>query len=180
MSSFRSIATRRCTWLFTLFAALLIASAHAADSDKLVGQPAPTCKVAASPGFAHVDLATYRGQVMYLDFWASWCSACVRSFPFMNDLVARYGAQGFAVLAVTLDENLDEARAFLARHPSDVIVAADPEANCARVFGLQAMPSSYLIDANQVVREVHFGFHPGRTVQMRETIEALLPHPAGG
>lgn len=152
--------------------------AQAADTDELVGQAAPACTLPARAAFPAVDLSAYRGRVVYLDFWASWCSACVRSFPYMNDLVERYGDRGFAVIAITLDEDIDDAEAFLTRHPAKVVIGADPDANCARAFGLRAMPSSYIIDATQVVREAHLGFHPGRTVRMRETIESLLPLPA--
>lgn len=180
MPHFRSWSSRLGSPLPAL-ALVLISLApvsHAADQHDTVGKPAPACRLVAHEGFAAIDLAAYRGQVVYLDFWASWCFACLRSFPFMNDLVDRYGARGFTVIAITLDEELDEARAFLAEHPANVVIAADPEASCARAFGLQAMPSSYLIDASHTVREAHLGFHPGRTRDMRSAIEALLPTPA--
>lgn len=95
-----------------------------------------------------VKLSDYRGKVVYLDFWASWCDPCRRSFPWMNQLQSRYGSDGFAVVAVNLDESQQEAIKFLQQIPASFDIAYDPSGKTAEAYGLKAMPSSFLIDRN--------------------------------
>lgn len=139
------------------------------------GKPAPDCKLQPVGGGATSELLKqYRGKPVYLDFWASWCGPCVQSFPFMNTLNKDYKAKGLEVVAVNLDENPDEAKAFLAKTPAQFTVLADTSGQCPQDFGVQAMPSSYLIDRNGVVRHVHLGFKAGETDDLKKQIETVL------
>ena len=120
------------------------------------GAPAPDLNL---PGLKEaVTLAGLKGKVVYLDFWASWCGPCKKSFPFMNELQARYGAQGFEILAVNLDAQREDATRFLAETPARFTVAFDAKGDSARRFEIKGMPSSYLIGRDGRVLVAHKGF----------------------
>jgi cytochrome c biogenesis protein CcmG/thiol:disulfide interchange protein DsbE len=105
-----------------------------------------------------VSLAALKGKVVYVDFWASWCGPCKQSFPFMNELQAKYRAQGLEVVAVNLDAKRDDADKFLADVPARFTVAFDAKGDSAKRFGLKGMPSSYLIGRDGQLVAVHKGF----------------------
>jgi thiol-disulfide isomerase/thioredoxin len=105
-----------------------------------------------------VTLAALKGKVVYVDFWASWCGPCKQSFPFMNELQAKYGAQGFEVLAVNLDAQRNDADKFLAEVPARFTVAFDAKGDSAKRFEIKGMPSSYLIGRDGKVAAAHRGF----------------------
>lgn len=157
-----------------LFAAIvcLISSAQVIALEP--GNPAPNCPLKAFHGDSPLDLSKYKGKVVYIDFWASWCGPCAQSLPFLTELQTQLKNKGLEVVAVNLDENRQDADAFLAQHPVAVTVAADPEGVCPHTYDVQAMPSSFLIDRKGKVRHVHLGFRPGDRTELRNQITALL------
>jgi peroxiredoxin len=151
-------------------ALVLSASAHGGEP----GEAAPDCKLTSIDGKAVEHLQQYRGKVLYVDFWASWCGPCAQSFPFMERLDRELRARGLEILGVNLDEDPGDAREFLAEHPVNFRLVADVNGQCARSFGVRAMPSSYLVDRQGVIREVHLGFRPGEAAYLRSRVEQLL------
>jgi cytochrome c biogenesis protein CcmG/thiol:disulfide interchange protein DsbE len=138
------------------------------------GDPAPACVLAVLDGSRSVNLAEYRGQVVYLDFWASWCGPCRESFPFMNELQRELAGKGLQILAVSVDKTAEDARRFLARYPAQFTVALDAAAACPTAFQLQGMPSSYIIDQSGTVRAVHAGFRNRDRAEIRQQLLDLL------
>jgi peroxiredoxin len=161
-----------------ILGAILALAFDASAHEFKAGQTAPNCELAPIGGGQSHDLRQYRGKVVYVDFWASWCGPCAQSFPFMNSLDRDLRNKGLHVLGINLDENPEDAKAFLARHPAHFTVAADASGQCPQDFGVQAMPSSYLIDRQGVIRHVHLGFRPGEAEQFRAQVEQLLAAPA--
>ncbi|MGZ3375657.1 MAG: TlpA disulfide reductase family protein [Phenylobacterium sp.] len=121
-----------------------------------------------------IDLTAYRGKILYLDFWASWCAPCQLSFPFMSQIASHYAARNFQVLAVNVDHARDKADAFLARAGGNVPVAFDSAGVLARDFGVHEMPTSFLLGPDGKVRFVHTGFFPEQTPLYIAHIEDLL------
>ena len=154
---------------------LVVCSSAAAASASAV-RPAPICSF--SVGGQSVDLSRYRGKVVYLDFWASWCIPCMASFPFMQRLHQDLSGRGLVVLAVDMDASPADGRAFLARHPVGFDVATGSNADCARRFGVAAMPSTYIIDRSGTIRAVHTGFRGGEAQDLRRQVEQLLSERA--
>lgn len=138
------------------------------------GESAPACSVPLLDGSRSVSLADYRGQVVYLDFWASWCAPCRESFPFMNELQRELAGKGLQILAVSVDKTPEEARRFLARYPAQFTVALDAAAACPASFELQGMPSSYIIDKGGTVRAVHAGFRNRDRAEIRQQLLDVL------
>ena len=121
----------------------------------------------ASACTARATLAALKGQVVYLDFWASYCGPCRRSFPWMNEMQARYGERGLRVVAVNLDTRRADAERFLAQVPAQFAIAYDPAQESPQRFDVKAMPSSVLIGADGRVLRVHAGFQRRRARRAR-------------
>ena len=119
-------------------------------------------------------LEDYRGKVVYLDFWASWCKPCRQSFPWMNSLLARYPTDRFTVITVNLDADTDAMHRFLAQIPADFDVFHDPSGDIAESFALEGMPTALLIDPNGKVVKRHIGFYEKKVDDYEREIEALL------
>ena len=121
-----------------------------------------------------LDLESYHGKVVYLDFWASWCKPCVRSFPWMNQLLSRYPADKFTVVTVNLDAESASMHAFLEKVPARFDVFHDPSGGIAEQFKLEGMPTSYLIDKTGKVVKKHIGFLQKDIDKYENEIEELL------
>jgi len=119
-------------------------------------------------------LSDYQGKVVVLDFWASWCVPCRRSFPWMNEMQNKYADEGLVIIAVNLDNQVSEAEAFLQRYPAEFSIYYDHERQLARQYGVEAMPSSFLIGRDGTVVERHLGFKSGKTDDYEAAIVELL------
>ena len=104
------------------------------------------------------QFSEFRGQVVLVDFWASWCGPCRRSFPWMNEMQKKYGTQDFKVIAVNVDKKRDDAMSFLAKYVPQFTVWYDPDGDLARMFGVTTMPSSFILDTTGKVQAAHRGF----------------------
>jgi len=125
-----------------------------------VGDTAPEVALPQMQEEGDVSLAQYQGKIVYLDFWASWCAPCLVSMPIMNEMRNRLQSQGiaFEVLAVNVDSDPEDGLDFLLDKPVDFIVLKDPEGVTPATYGVQGMPTSYLLDANGTIVMRHEGF----------------------
>lgn len=121
-----------------------------------------------------VELNTLKGQVVYLDFWASWCKPCVKSFPWMKTMKSRYEAQGFEVLAVNLDKERELGEDFARKMEVNFLIGFDPEGETASRYRLQGMPSSFLIGRDGKVYATHVGFRDEDKAKIEQAIKQLL------
>ena len=137
------------------------------------GQPAPNVALPDAHG-AVVALDTLRGKVVSVEFWASWCGPCRRSFPWMNEMQQKYGGKGLAIVAVNVDKKRADADKFLAQLPASFPVVFDEAGTSPAAFGVKGMPSSYLIDARGNVVLVERGFVDGRRAELEDRIKSLL------
>lgn len=139
-----------------------------------VGNNMPACALSSMAENQNSDLSQYKGKVIYVDFWASWCGPCAKSFPFLNEMHEQLKDQGLQIVGINLDENVDDAKAFLAKYPASFTIVADKSKQCAKDFAVKAMPSSYIIDRKGVVHHIHLGFRPGEANDIRVIVEKLL------
>lgn len=153
-----------------LLAALLACGApvHAVEA----GQPAPALEIAGvkSP----VSLAALKGKVVYVDFWASWCAPCKQSFPWMNEMQAKYGARGLQIVAVNVDARREDADKFLAEVPATFLVGFDAKGEAPKRFQIKGMPSSVLVGPDGQVVKVHAGFRADERKAQEDAIVAAL------
>ncbi len=137
-----------------------------------VGQTAPDFDLAGS--LAAVKLSDYKGKTVYLDFWASWCGPCKQSFPWMNEMQSRYGAKGFRVVGVNVDQKTDDAKAFLKDTPARFDVAFDQTGKTPKTYAIKGMPTSVLIGPDGKVISVHSGFKPEQRAELETQIQQAL------
>jgi cytochrome c biogenesis protein CcmG/thiol:disulfide interchange protein DsbE len=119
-------------------------------------QSAPEFELPARQGL--LKLADYKGKTVYLDFWASWCGPCRQSFPWLNDMQARYGGKGLRVIGINVDQNSEDAKSFLKQHPASFDIAFDDAGKVPRAYAIKGMPTSVLIGPDGRVLSVHNGF----------------------
>ena len=122
-----------------------------------------------------VDLADFKGKLTYVDFWASWCGPCRQSFPWMNEMQAKYAARGLQVVGINLDRKRDDAERFLAELPATFTIAFDAAGDSAKRFGVKGMPTSVLIGPDGKVLYMHTGFRDEERAQLEGRIAAALP-----
>ncbi len=147
--------------------------AQSAAADFALEQFQASASNASSPG-KKLSLQDLRGKLVYLDFWASWCAPCKRSFPWMNQLQQRYGARGFQVVAINVDANREEALQFLQSTPAEFTILFDPGGASAQNYAVKAMPSSYLINAEGKIIRKHLGFNNESAQAVENEIKAIL------
>jgi thiol-disulfide isomerase/thioredoxin len=145
--------------------------------------------LAGTPGKGDVfpDLSTYglegqlpalKGQVVLVDFFASWCGPCQESFPAMEKIHKKYSGQGLVIVAINLDKKADDMKQFLKEHPVSFSVLRDGSYKLVNEIKIPTMPSSFLLDKNGKVYAVHRGFDGSKTEkEYAEEIEALLKSP---
>ncbi len=123
-------------------------------------------------------LQSLEGKVVLVDFWASWCGPCLQSFPWMNGLHAKHADEGLVIVAVNLDQDPSLADAFLKKVPAQFRVEYDREGALARQFGVEAMPTSFLIGRDGRVRARHAGFREKQREGREQEIVQLLKEAA--
>jgi len=123
---------------------------------------------------APLDLSAYRGHVVYLDFWASWCGPCKQSFPWMRSMQKTYARRGLVVVAVDLDAHPQDAARFLVQFRPNFRIVYDPSGSLARKFKVAGMPTSLVIGPHGRVRDRHIGFIPADAPQYERQVERLL------
>lgn len=119
-------------------------------------------------------LSDLKGKVVYLDFWASWCVPCRRSFPWMNAMHRKYADQDLVIIAINLDQEPDLAEQFLSELPAAFPIEYNASGSLAEAYELVGMPSSYLIDKSGVIRVAHSGFFKAKRDRYEAQIRALL------
>ena len=163
--------------LIAASAVFLFLSSNVNAAPVATGAAAPNFSLPALEGSAAgapVSLESFKGKVVYLDFWASWCGPCRVSLPILDGLHKQYSELGFEVVAVNIDEELSDALGFLEQFPVSYSVLLDPSSSAPGVYEPQGMPTAYLIDKNGVVRDVHTGFTKGDEVEIEAKIKKLL------
>lgn len=153
----------------TIILALLSPAAIAVQ----IGQPAPPLAIQGPDG-SWQRLQDYRGRIVYLDFWASWCAPCRRALPEYARLERQWKSRGLSVLAVNVDTDSRAARQLLDHVPLGFPVVFDPKGIWAERFDLPTMPTSYLIDRKGIVRRIYAGFRPEELSALESSIDQVL------
>jgi cytochrome c biogenesis protein CcmG/thiol:disulfide interchange protein DsbE len=140
-----------------------------ADTSK----PMPEVVLQSADG-GRVQLADFKGQVILIDFWASWCPPCKTSFPALDAVFREYQSRGAQVLAVNVDERRRDADTFLKAHPHTMPVLFDPLGTSPLAFGVRGMPASFLVDRAGRIRFAHMGYTGDVAEQYRRELNLLL------
>lgn len=151
----------------------LLLSSQPAEAILQKGDKAPPIKVTTTSG-QPVTLANYRGYVLVMDYFATWCIPCKESIPHLNSLNRKYGKQGLQILGMSVDEGNDrEVKSFIAERKISYPVAIAGE-DLQTEYGLRSIPTVYVIDKRGVVAERYQGYSDQTGRAMEETIKRLL------
>lgn len=171
---------RQLTRMLSILVCLIVLSAgqtHLVFA-KSVNYPAPPISLQqpnqlAATGTQATSLSDLKGKVVYVDFWASWCVPCRRSFPWMNQIQQQYG-DDLVVLAINLDQEPELAQQFLQDNPAAFHVEFNTNGELAQAYQVVGMPSSYLIDKRGQVRFAHTGFFTKQISKYEHSITQLI------
>jgi peroxiredoxin len=138
-----------------------------------IGKTAPAFELASRDG-DRVALADLEGEVVMVNFWATWCGPCREEMPHLEALYQRYSGLGFTLLGVNVEEDASGADAYLAETPVSFPILFDPENEVSALYDVIAMPSTVIIDRSGNVRYVHHGYESGYESEYQSQIRALL------
>ena len=138
-----------------------------------INVPAPDFTLESRSG-ENLRLEDHRGEVVMLNFWASWCGPCRQEMPLMDELYSQYKDLGFTILAVNVDEDRTAAHRFLDKVPVSYPVLYDPESSVSELYEVQAMPTTVMIDRDGNARYLHYGYQPGYEDDYEQQIRQLL------
>ncbi len=121
-----------------------------------------------------IDLSSYKGKVVVIDFWASWCVPCRKSFPWLNKMQNNLKTKGLVILGVNVDENNKDAKNFLDKYPANFSIIFDPQGKHAEYYKIIGMPSSLVFDRQGNLVEQHVGFKEKYIEEYENTINKIL------
>ncbi len=156
-----------------LGATLLIFTATGLAASGLTGQPAPDFVLKSSSG-ENMRLSEYRGDVVMINFWATWCGPCRQEMPLLDDLYGRYQRVGFNLLGVNIDDDSRRAMQMVQELGVKFPVLFDENKEVSKLYEVEAMPVTVLIDREGRVRHVHHGYRPGYEEKYLTEIRSLL------
>lgn len=159
---------KRTLKLIAMFAVLGVASLAAA-SDTV----APDFTLPGKNGET-ISLSKLKGQVVMLNFWASWCGPCRTEMPLMDQIYKKYSAAGFVLLGVNVDTDSSDAQKFLSKVPVSFPIAYDRDSKVSKLYQVAAMPSTVFIDRKGNVRALHRGYNPGDENEYLSQIRSLI------
>ena len=165
------------TFLAALLGGTLLGGAPpVATAGETLNRPAPDFTLPVRGQSAPVQLSQFRGQVVMINFWASWCGPCRQEFPLLDSMYGKYRPLGFALLGVNVEPDMKDAEEkFLAKiAPVSFPLLPDRENGVSRLYGVTAMPSTVLVDRRGNVRWLHRGYKPGDENEYLDQIRALL------
>ena len=158
---------KRCT-----MAAIVIASTAFAASGDALG-PAPAFTLAALSG-QQAALSQYKGQVVMVNFWATWCGPCQQEMPLLDQMYRKYKPAGFTLIGVNVDKEAPAVKELLARKPVSFPVLLDPANQVSKAYHVDEMPSSVIIDRKGEIRYIHRGYRPGDENEYQDRIRQLI------
>lgn len=142
-------------------------------SSGLTGQTAPDFVLKSSTG-ENLRLSEYRGDVVMINFWATWCGPCRQEMPLLDELYGRYQRVGFSLLGVNIDDDSRRAMAMVNELGIRFPVLFDSEKKVSKLYEVEAMPMTILLDREGTVRHIHYGYKPGYEQKYLNEIRSLL------
>ena len=151
----------------------VMAASSLASSGNLTGQKAPDFALKSSSG-DNLRLSEYRGEVVMINFWATWCGPCRQEMPLLDELFSRYERVGFTLLGVNIDDDPKRAMAMIDELGVTFPVLFDSTKDVSKLFEVNAMPVTVILDREGNVRHVHHGYKPGYEEKYLTEVRALL------
>ena len=161
----------RMRWFHMVATGALLASAALAGGGART--LAPDFTLATRSG-AKIELAKLRGQVVMINFWASWCGPCREEMPLLDQMYRKYRPAGFTLVGVNVEPDPKDAEGYLKTTPVSFPILLDRENKVSQLYNVSAMPSTVLVDRKGMVRYVHHGYKAGDENEYLDRIRALI------
>src|ERR1700733_697492 len=155
--------------IVAIAAALLIAMPVVAAT----GGPAPPFSLASRDG-KDVSLTQYQGEVVMINFWASWCGPCRQEMPLLESIYKKYNKLGFTLLGVNVEPDSQAADDWLKATPVSFPILYDKDSKVSKLYEVAGMPSTVIIDRSGKLRVLHRGYKPGDENEYLDSIRALI------
>jgi peroxiredoxin len=139
----------------------------------LAGTPAPAFTLASRSG-QDVSLAQYKGNVVMINFWASWCGPCRQEMPLLEGIYKKYNKMGFTMLGVNVEPDSNAANDWLKATPVSFPILYDRDSKVSKLYDVAGMPSTVIIDRNGKLRVLHRGYKPGDENEYLDSIRTLI------
>jgi len=166
----RLIQCLKHTLRATGLAGLLMAAGVNADTNS---GPAPDFALKSHSG-ENLRLSEFRGEVVMINFWASWCGPCRQEMPLLDELYTQYQPLGFTILGVNVEEDPSKAKQLLKESPVNFPILYDKKSEVSKLYKVVAMPSTVLVDRDGNVRYLHQGYKPGYEESYQHQVRALI------
>ncbi len=153
-----------------MFAAMLLATVAVAGSSS---GPAPDFSLQSLDG-STVRLSDLKGQVVLINFWATWCAPCREEMPLLDAIYQKYNRLGVELLGINVEEDASGAQEYLNETPVTFPILFDPDGRVSKQYQVKAMPSTILVDRHGNVRHIHYGYKPGYENDYQDQIRALV------
>ncbi len=137
------------------------------------GGPAPDFALKSETG-ENLRLSEFRGEVVMINFWASWCGPCRQEMPLLDELYTQYHPLGFTILGVNVEEDSSQAKQLLKEFPVNFPILFDNKSEVSQLYKVVAMPSTVLVDRDGNVRYLHQGYKPGYEEAYQQQVRALI------
>ena len=147
----------------------LVAGVHAGTDSG----PAPDFALKSNSG-ENLRLSEFQGEVVMINFWASWCGPCRQEMPLLDELYTQYQPLGFTILGVNVEEDSSKARQMLKENPVNFPILFDTKSEVSKLYNVVAMPSTVLVDRDGRVRYLHQGYKPGYEESYQQQVRALI------
>lgn len=153
-----------------MFAAMLLATVAVAGSSS---GPAPDFSLQSLDG-STVRLSDLKGQVVLINFWATWCAPCREEMPLLDAIYQKYNRLGVELLGINVEDDASGAQEYLNETPVTFPILFDPDGRVSKQYQVKAMPSTILVDRHGNVRHIHYGYKPGYENDYQDQIRALV------
>jgi peroxiredoxin len=157
----------------SLLATLLAVVLAFAPARAALDSPAPDFTLKSASG-ENIKLSELRGQVVLINFWASWCGPCRQEMPLLDQMYQKYGPLGFTLLGVNVEQDSADAQRMLKDTPVTFPILFDAQNQVSKLYDVTAMPSTVLVDRDGKVRFMHKGYQPGYEDEYQTQIRALV------
>ena len=158
---------------FLCAASVLLALTTSLVSAETMKGPAPNFTLKSKSG-KNIKLSELRGEVVMLNFWASWCAPCRQEMPYLEAIYQKYKPLGFTLLGVNVEEDSSKAITLLKNIQVSFPILFDNENKVSALYDVAAMPSTVLIDRDGNMRFLHKGYKPGYEEEYRNQVRQLV------
>ena len=141
--------------------------------DSSTGKPAPGFTLKDLSG-KDVELSSFKGKHVLLNFWATWCGYCRKERAHLNTIHEEYKEKGLVIIAVSTDNSVKKVKKYMEKIPSEFIVLTDPDSAAASVYNIAGLPTSYLIDREGIVKQRFMGYIEWTSIKSKKLIEEFL------